>query len=97
MSSGLPEFEWDPDKARMNQRKHGVSFEEAATVFFDEAALVEEDSGHSRGGELRSRIIGRSETGRVLVVAYCEANDLIRIISARKASHSEERSYEKGE
>ena len=97
MNSGLPEFEWDPDKARTNQRKHGVSFEEGATVFFDEAALVEDDPGHSRGDELRSRIIGRADSGRVLVVAYCETDDLIRIISARKASRSEERTYEKGE
>ncbi|MGH9509455.1 MAG: BrnT family toxin [Terriglobales bacterium] len=97
MSSSLPEFEWDPDKARTNQRKHGVSFEEAATVFFDEAAAVEDDPGHSRHGENRSRMIGRADTGRVLVVAYCETGDVIRIISARKASRSEERNYEKGE
>ena len=96
MSSGLPEFEWDPDKARINQRKHGVSFEEAATVFFDEAAAVEDDPGHSRHGENRSRLLGRAETGRVLVVAYLEAGNVVRITSARKASHTEARNYEKG-
>ena len=96
MSSGLPEFEWDPIKGRTNQRKHGVSFEEAATVFFDEAATVEDDPGHSRHAEKRCRMIGRAETGRVMVVVYVEADNVIRIISARKASHTEVRNYEEG-
>lgn len=70
-------------------------FEEAATVFFDEAAVVEEDPGHYRG-ETRMRIIGRAETGRVLVVVYVESQEAIRIISARKASPTEEKSYDQG-
>ncbi len=96
MNSGLPEFEWDPEKAQRNERKHGVSFEEAATVFFDEAAAVEDDSGHPRQAEGRCRIIGRAETGRILVVVYVEAENVIRIISARRASHTEVRNYEEG-
>jgi len=95
LSSDLPGFEWDPNKARRNQRKHGVSFEEAVTVFFDEAAASEDDPGE-RQGETRMRIIGRAETGRVLVVFYTEAAARIRLISARKASQTEENFYVKG-
>ncbi len=95
MSLELPGFEWDPNKASTNQRKHGVLFEEAVTVFFDEAAAVEDDPGHAQG-ENRLRVIGRAVTARVLVVVYTETENVIRIISARKASRTEEKTYDEG-
>jgi hypothetical protein len=87
-------FEWDPAKAAENLRKHGVSFEEAQAVFADERALLLDDPGHSEG-EDRFVLLGLSAAGRLLVVVHCyrEADAVIRIISARKATRSERASY----
>ena len=91
-------FEWDPGKSRSNQKKHRVSFEEAATVFYDEGALVASDPDHS-SEEARFLIIGFSLQLRVLLVCFCEreAGNAIRIYSARKASKKEQRQYREGE
>jgi uncharacterized DUF497 family protein len=89
------EFEWDPRKARTNARKHGVSFDEASTAFFDEEALVIEDPEHSED-EDRFVLLGLSSAVRLLVVVHCfrGADDVIRIISARRATPSEAGQYE---
>ena len=83
-------FEWDDRKSRANKRKHGISFEEAQTVFFDEQALEFRDPDHSRA-EDRFIMLGRSITARVLVVCHCfrQSESVIRIISARKATPKE--------
>jgi len=88
------QFEWEPSKADANQLKHQVGFEEAATVFGDPFARIAADHKHS-DEELRWHIIGMSEMGRVLIVAYTERKDFIRIITARKAEPAERRRYEK--
>jgi len=90
-------FEWDAKKDRSNQRKHGVSFEEARTVFFDEGALVASDPDHSRE-EDRFLIIGFSIRARLVLVCFCERRqgDVIRIISARKATRKEQVRYREG-
>lgn len=88
------EFEWDPHKAEVNLRKHGVSFGEAATVFADPLAVDRGDPDHSQD-EDRFICLGRSYVGRLLVVAYAERRDLIRIISARVAEPRERRAYER--
>ncbi len=87
-------FEWDPKKATANQRKHGVSFEEARTVFFDDEAMVYDDPDHSEG-EVRLLILGRSQSPRTLVVVHClrGRDENIRLISARPATKREERIY----
>jgi uncharacterized DUF497 family protein len=88
-------FEWDEAKARANRRKHGVAFEEARTVFFDEDALLRPDDEHS-DEEDRFVLLGLSGTLRLLLVCHCyrEEDSVIRIISARKASRSERRQYD---
>ena len=86
-------FEWDDSKARSNRRKHGVSFEEAATIFGDPLSLTIEDPEHSVGEE-RFVIIGESARSRLLVVVFTERGDRIRIISAREATSREARDYE---
>ncbi|PYT10974.1 MAG: hypothetical protein DMF51_16770 [Acidobacteria bacterium] len=86
-------FEWDPEKARTNVRAHRVGFEEAATVFGDPLSMTIQDPLHSTG-EHRFIIVGRSRRGRLLVVAYTERGDRIRIISARLAARRERRQYE---
>jgi uncharacterized protein len=87
-------FEWDPRKAAHNKRKHGVTFEEAQTVFLDEQALLINDPEHSEGEE-RFLLLGLSSPYRILVVCHCYRRlDVIRIISARKASRLERRQYE---
>lgn len=86
-------FEWDPEKADSNYRKHEVLFVEARSVFNDPLLLITEDQEHSIG-ELRLRAIGYSETSRVLVVVYTERADVIRIISAREATRREKKAYE---
>ncbi len=93
-----PRFEWDPVKNRSNQKKHRVSFEEAKTVFFDEGALVASDPDPS-AKEDRFLIIGFSIQLRVLLVCFCEreAGNLIRIISARKATRKEQGQYREGD
>jgi len=85
-------FTWDPRKAASNLRKHSVTFEEAATVFDDEHALVQPDLTY----EDRLLILGTSARARVLFVVYAEkeADDVVRIISARKATPHERKAYE---
>ena len=87
-------FEWDEAKSRRNQRKHGVTFEEAQTIFFDEKALRFHDPDHS-AEEDRFLMLGVSFQLRVLIVCHCyRASDtVIRIISARKADKQEEAEY----
>lgn len=87
------QFEWDAQKARANQRKHQVSFEEARTVFGDPFARISADRDHSEG-EQRWHIIGMSDRNRVIVVAYTERTEVVRIITARKAEPVERRRYE---
>ena len=83
------QFEWDERKSIANQRKHGVSFTEAVTVFFDEHALFMADPEHS-DLEDRFALLGLSGTLRALVVCHCyRGGDVIRIISARKATRHE--------
>ena len=88
------EFEWDAAKARANFRKHGVSFDAAKTVFYDEFAIQFFDDEHS-GSEERFLMLGMSAGARLLLVCHCEraAGKVIRIISARKATKSERTFY----
>ena len=88
-------YEWDPKKAEINRRKHGVSFEEAAMVFQDINALTFEDPDHS-DEEPREITIGLSKMGRVLFLAHCDRGKRIRIISARKATSKERQQYAEG-
>lgn len=91
--SGL-RFEWDERKNRSNLKKHGVSFEEAETAFYDASAERFFDPDHS-ADEDRFILLGMSVKLRIIVVCHCfrESADVIRIISARKADKSEERDY----
>ena len=86
-------FEWDERKNAANRRKHGVSFEEAQTVFYDDRALLIGDPGEA---EDRFLLLGLSLALRALVVCHCyrEEDEVIRIISARKANRSERAQYE---
>lgn len=88
------EFEWDAEKADANRRKHSVSFEEARSVFYDEFADLFGDPAHSTA-EHRFIMLGASDRLRILVVCHCERLDgnVIRIISARKATARERRQY----
>ena len=86
-------FEWDEIKAASNLRKHGVSFEEAASVFSDALAYTFADPDHS-DRELRMLTFGFSRFGQVLAIAHCERGRAIRIISARKATRQERGIYE---
>ncbi len=87
-------FIWDEKKNRVNRRKHGVSFQEAQTAFYDENAKVYPDPDHS-GDEARFILLGISFRLRILVVCHCyrENESVIHIISARKADENEERDY----
>jgi uncharacterized DUF497 family protein len=87
-------FEWDERKNRENQRKHGVSFEEARSVFFDQQAIEFYDDEHAEM-EDRFLLLGVSGRLRILLVCHCLRNggDVIRIISARRATKNEERDY----
>lgn len=88
-------FEWDENKNRINQQKHGVSFEEAKTVFYDEQALLEYDENHSEN-EDRFRILGFSDEGNILIVVHCiREESIIRIISSRKTTTKEKAGYER--
>jgi len=87
-------FEWDPEKAKRNAAKHGVSFEEAVTVFTDRLALTEYDADHSHN-EDRFLTLGTSIVRRLIVVGHTDRGDTIRIISARRATRQERLSYEK--
>jgi len=86
-------FQWDPHKGKRNARKHGVTFIEAATVFQDTLAYIFDDEAHS-DHEYRELIIGHSDRNRLLIVSFTERDDLIRIISARKANQHERNDYE---
>lgn len=88
-------FEWDERKSRSNKKKHGVTFEEARSVFLDENARLIDDPDHSED-EDRFVLMGISEVLRVLVVCHCYRQDgeVIRIISARRADSEERSSYE---
>lgn len=85
------EIEFDHDKAVGNERKHGIAFEEAITALLDETALCTEDDSE---GEPRWITLGRSARGRLLTVVYTLRGDTIRLISARKATRKEIRTYE---
>ena len=87
-------FEWDPNKSKANLAKHGVSFEEAQTVFYDENARFNPDPLHSET-EDRFLILGFSSKARLITVCHCyrTKDEMIRIISARKASKSETKQY----
>jgi uncharacterized DUF497 family protein len=87
------EYDWDKRKAARNLSKHGVAFEEAVTVFDDPLFVIFEDPDHS-GRENRYIIVGESNRQRLLVVAYTERLERIRIISARKATPAERKTYE---
>lgn len=90
----LIDFTWDEKKDRKNQKKHGISFEEAKSVFYDENAVLRDDLEHSDDEE-RFLILGFSEKANMLVVSHCyrQAGDVVRIISARKATKNEKKQY----
>ena len=88
-------YEWDPEKARRNLREHGVSFEEAATVFLDPLALTYPDPDHS-DEEDREITIGYSTRQRLLFVSHVQRRNRIRIISARQATRREHKQHEEG-
>ena len=87
-------FEWDNNKALINIKKHGVTFEEAGTVFFDENAILFDDPDHSEVEE-RFLILGISDQNKMLIVSHCYRGEdgVIRIISARKATKTETKQY----
>ena len=90
-------FKWDPKKATSNRKKHGVDFDEAATVLSDTLSTTFPDAIHSSPAEVRFITVGMSKAGRVLVVVHSEQAHAIRIISARRATRSEQKYYEEEE
>lgn len=90
----LLRFEWDVRKSELNVRKHGISFEEAETVFYDEYARLIHDPEHSENEE-RYILLGMSVRAKMVAVCHCyrEDDDVIRIISARRATKNEQRTY----
>ena len=86
-------FEWDAAKAAGNLRKHGISFDEASTVFADDLSATARDPDHSQG-EMRMLTFGMSSGGRVLVVSHTDRSETVRIISARPATRYERKVYE---
>lgn len=86
-------FEWDEEKARQNLRKHGVSFNEAATAFYDPLSATFDDPDHSEG-EQRLITVGVSSLRRLLVVAHTERGNAVRIINARPATAHERKRHE---
>ena len=87
-------FEWDPEKAVTNLERHGISFEEARTVFRDPLGRIVDDPRHSVG-ERRFVLLGRSDQQRLLAVMFTERREVVRVISARLATRRERRDYEK--
>ena len=87
-------FEWDENKNQTNQKKHGISFEEAKEVFFDDDAILFDDPEHSKGEE-RFLIIGLIQKEKICIVSHCyrDKENTIRIISARKATKNEKKIY----
>ena len=90
-------FDWDENKNRINLEKHGITFEEASTVFFDDRAILFDDPEHSID-EDRFLLLGMSETAKVCIVCHCyrKSDTVIRIISARQATRKEEQIYVRG-
>jgi uncharacterized DUF497 family protein len=90
-------FDWDENKNRINLEKHGITFEEASTVFFDDRAILFDDPEHSID-EDRFLLLGMSETAKVCIVCHCyrESDTVIRIISARQATRKEKQRYVRG-
>ena len=88
-------FQWDEQKNKINQQKHGISFEEAESVFFDDYALQFWDEDHSQEEEERFLLLGISSKMRILLVVHCfrEEDFIIRIISARKPTKNESKEY----
>ena len=88
-------FEWDENKASKNIQNHGVSFEEASSVFYDELAVQFYDDRHSELEEDRFLILGVSNKSRMLMICHCEkqSGNILRIISARKATKNEKKFY----
>lgn len=87
------EYEWDPEKDRANQEKHGISFAQASTVFLDPLHATVFDERHFNG-EYRFRTIGYTSDNRLVIVAHTDREDRIRIITARDATPRERRQYE---
>ena len=87
------EFAWDPKKAKSNLERHGVSFEEALTVFANPLARIFDDKDHP-AEERREIIIGHSNKHRLLVVCFAERGSAVRVFSARKATRQERKDYE---
>ena len=87
------QFEWDAEKAASNLKKHGVSFQEAATAFGDPLSATVEDPDHSED-EDRYVLLGQTYQGRLIVVVHTDREETVRIISARLASARERKSYE---
>lgn len=90
------EFEWDPDKAAQVEREHGITFDEAITIFFDPLAATDYDEEHS-DYEDRYLTIGSSSHERLVVVTHTERGSRIRLITARPATRPEKKAYEQGE
>ncbi len=88
-------FTWDPEKARRNAAKHGVTFDEASTAFADPLSLTIDDPDHSYG-ERRLLLLGETYSGRLVVVAHLADEETLRIFSARLAERHERRTYENG-
>ena len=90
-------FDLDENKNRINLEKHGITFQEASTVFFDDRAILFDDPEHSVDEE-RFLLLGMSETAKVCIVCHCyrESDTVIRIISARQATRKEEQRYVRG-
>ena len=90
-------FDWDEDKNITNIKKHGISFDEAKTVFFDERAILFDDPEHSEDEE-RFLLLGMSEEANLCIVCHCyrESDTVIRLISARKATKKESDRYVRG-
>ena len=89
------DHEWDQEKAASNLEKHGVTFEEATTVFGDPLYIDFYDPNHSVD-EHRYLIMGQSTAGRLLIVSYTERDEVVRLISAREVTASERKAYEEG-
>ncbi len=88
-------FEWDSKKAQSNKRKHGITFEEASTIFSVPLSITIHDPAHSIG-EDRFITIGTAINDKLIVVVHADRDDIIRIISARRATKNERRQYEQG-
>lgn len=90
-------FEWDENKNEINKKKHGLSFETAREVFYDDAAILFDDPDHSIGEE-RFLIIGMLKSSKICIVSHCyrDSDNVIRLISAREATKNEKKIYQEG-